>query len=145
MKRCLLMICISTLAACSDPQPAERANGFSENIKTAEDSVMHEVMEAHDVAMAKMGRLNYFKIRIDSLAKTNLSAGFKPPLKDLRNKLDTAEDHMQRWMGEFNLDSAQKDGPARMPYLVSEKEKIYAARDLMLKNVAEVDSALKKL
>lgn len=146
MKRGIYFLSLFVIISCSDPKPKpeERVNGFTPEMKTPEDSVMHEVMEAHDAAMAKMAKLNFYKAKIDSLLKQKPAPRLADSLKIYNTMLDSADSKMEKWMSEFNLDSAQDAGPARMPYLIKERAKITAARDIMVRNVNEVDSAMKK-
>src|SRR5688572_14467752 len=65
---CMLMV----FSACGDSGP-ERTDGYSNVATTPEDSLMDAVMEAHNVAMAKSGKVKgYLKQadqKIDSVSK----------------------------------------------------------------------------
>jgi hypothetical protein len=60
----------------------------------------------------------------------------------LSNNLKTAEDGMNRWMEEFQIDSAQDDTPKRIEYLQGEKVKVERVRDEIFSVLSRADSIL---
>ena len=139
------------LVSCSNPpsSPPERTNGYTHDLKTKEDSLMQDIMDGHDAAMAKMGRLAAYgrqaKQKADSLAKLNAAAD-QPLLKSLRNladELQASENKMNAWMEKFAIDSAKNDRARRIRYLQSEKAKMTMVRNEVLAGIARADSLLK--
>src|SRR5690606_24988032 len=136
------------LVACGEGS-TERTDGFSEVPKTAEDSLFRDVMEGHDVGMARMGKMARYRKQIahqlDSLAKLGPSAAqerLKVTLEQLDNQLKAAEDGMNEWMDGFVLDSVQDEAANRLSYLQAEKYKVNQVRDRMLEAVQKADSLL---
>ena len=120
--------------------------------KTA-DSLFNNVMDGHNVAMAKMGRLTRAEQAsrrlLDSIQK--LPGKAKQAAEPLRIKLDTlqkelsyAEFAMNKWMEEFNMDSALNNIEQRIDYLKSEKLKVSKVKDAILESLQKADSVLKK-
>jgi len=149
MKLCILFAFVF-FAACANSSSDERKNGYSDVPKNPEDSLFQEVMDLHDVAMSKMGKLaayrKQFDARIDSLKKVR-SASKESLTKrygELSADLKQAEDKMNTWMQEFSIDSAQDDVKRRIAYLESEKSKVTAVKDEILSALSKADSALKK-
>lgn len=136
-------------AACSDSSD-ERKDGFSETPKNPEDSLFQEVMDGHDEAMAKMGRIAGYRKqidqKIDSLkkVKTSAKASVEKAYEKLSTELKEAEDHMNIWMQEFSIDSAQDNIERRLQYLNSEKSKVNKVRDEIFSVLSKADSLLKK-
>ncbi len=71
-----LAIMAASLVACKDDTKTTdgHANGFSHDLKSQEDSLMQEVMDGHDVGMAKTGKIRgslaTVTASIDSLKKS---------------------------------------------------------------------------
>ena len=110
-------------------------------------------MDGHNVAMAKMGRLTRAEQAsrrlLDSIQK--LPGKAKQAAEPLRIKLDTlqkelsyAEFAMNKWMEEFNMDSALNNIEQRIDYLKSEKLKVSKVKDAILESLQKADSVLKK-
>jgi hypothetical protein len=51
---------------------------------------------------------------------------------------------MDKWMEEFNMDSAANDDKKRIEYLQSEKTKISQVRDFMVSSLQKTDSLLRR-
>lgn len=139
------------IAGCSDNTSTERTDGFSDVPTTREDSLFKDVMDGHDVGMAKMGKLARYRKdithKLDSLGKLSSSEvrdSLKAALEKLGGQLKEAETGMNTWMDEFSLDSAQDDLEQRLPYLKAEKQKINKVRDQILEALDKADSLLKK-
>ncbi|MES1221880.1 MAG: viral A-type inclusion protein [Bacteroidota bacterium] len=120
--------------------------------KTAADSLMHDVMDGHNEAMAKMGKLNRMELEvqniIDSIEK--LPAKAKAALSSYKIKLDTALVHlrsakegMDKWMDNFNMDSAITNMEQRVKYLTDEKLKVSTVKESILSSLAKADSLIK--
>jgi len=146
----LLFFLFSACASDAGNDEGNRKNGYTPELNNKEDSLFHEVMEGHDEAMAKMGKLagDRKKIdqRIDSLAKAPQGANKKsiPELTSISSALREAENRMNDWMEKFNIDSAADNEEVRLPYLESEKSKVYQVRDDIFAALQKADSALEK-
>jgi vacuolar-type H+-ATPase subunit I/STV1 len=140
---------IILLSACSGGSN-ERKDGYSETAKNPEDSLFQDVMDGHDQAMAKIGKIEgYRKMvdqKLDSLKKVKSSAKseVKKAYEKLRADLKEAEDHMNTWMHEFSIDSAQDNIERRLKYLDSEKSKVHKIREEIFSALTKADSLLKK-
>ena len=152
MKNIILLTAILlAIVSCSDNAPAAgRTNGFTPELKTAEDSLFQSVMDDHDAAMAKMGKLAGLKKQVSQKADSLVKAGTKAndamisSLQSLGGRLKSSEDKMNEWMDGFSLDSAKEDAGKRLVYLQSEKVKVSRVKTELLESVAAADSLLKK-
>jgi len=143
----LLLIC----AACNNAD--NKHNGHkTEGTKTQVDSLMDDVMEGHDVGMAKYSKLNAMqkevKRVIDSLSKLpakskEAAAPYKAKLDSAANDLNNAIAAMDKWMEEFNMDSAVNNMEERIKYLGNEKMKVGKVKESILKSLEKADSLLK--
>jgi hypothetical protein len=146
----LNLIALIFLVSCGNSASDERKNGYSDVPKSPEDSLFQEVMNLHDTAMSKMGKLvgfrKQFDSRIDSLKKVKSSAKESLISKygEISADLKQAEDKMNTWMQEFSIDSAQDDVQRRIAYLESEKSKVSGVKDEIFSALSKADSALKK-
>jgi len=121
--------------------------------KTATDSLMYDVMEGHNVAMGKMGKLRSMEKEvqnvIDSISK--LPAKTKTALAPYKVKLDasleelkSAQTGMDKWMDEFNMDSAINNMEERINYLANEKLKVTTVKESILTSLQKADSLIKE-
>lgn len=109
-----------------------------------------EVMAIHDEVMPKMGEIMSLKEQLNtSLAaidstKANYGA-IKVASDSLTNLLTEADNNMMDWMDEYNADTLKaisvEDG---IKYLMEEKSKIGAVKELTNKNIDAVKQYLKK-
>ncbi len=136
--------------ACADNSSEERKDGYSQRPQNPEDSLFEEVMHGHDTAMAKMGRLGRYRkdveSKLDSLEKTGskATATLKSKLQELGVDLKKAEDGMNQWMEDFDIDSAQDNIERRIEYLKNEKIKVDDVKEKILQTLEKADSLLKK-
>jgi hypothetical protein len=137
-----VVIILAVLAACDD-KPQERKDGFTQTATNPEDSLFKAVMDEHDIAMPKMKKLAVARVRIDSLSKTKPKSQ-RAPLEAISTDLKNAEDHMNAWMEQFSIDSAQGDTQKRLEYLAGEQVKAAKVKDEVLGSLAKADSVLKK-
>ncbi|HUQ64628.1 MAG TPA: hypothetical protein VM101_00635 [Flavitalea sp.] len=145
----ILLLCVF-LVSCGGNASEERKNGYSETPKNDEDSLFQEVMNQHDLAMSKMGKLagyrKQFVSKIDSVKK--LKAPVKQPViktyEQLTFQLKEAEDQMNGWMQQFSIDTLQDNPHIRMQYLESEKLKVTTIKEEILSVLSRADSVLKK-
>jgi hypothetical protein len=116
------------------------------------DSLLKAVNEGHDAVMPKMGKVRKaqkeLQRMIDSIATLpakaqQASASLKTKLEDLVNQLNYADFAMDKWMMEFNRDSALSDVQQRINYLTNEKLKVDKVKEAVLTGLARADSILK--
>ena len=149
MTRLTILIAIIFFASCADTTE-DRKDGFSQTSKNPEDSLFQDVMDQHDEAMSKMGKLagyrKQFDQKIDSLkkVKSDTKATLENKYETLSGELKLAEDRMNTWMQEFSIDSAQDNIERRLEYLEAEKNKVTKVKEEILSALAKADSALKK-
>lgn len=150
MKTFFYLFLLIILASCAGNSTEERKDGFSHTAKNPEDSLFQDVMDQHDEAMAKMGRIassrKQIDAKIDSLKKVKSSANESVGKKyeEIGAELKKAEDEMNNWMTEFSIDSAQDNIERRLQYLESEKAKVTRVKEEILSALSRADSALKK-
>lgn len=144
MMRIVILVIGVALAACNNPAN----NNSTIKAKSQTDSLLDEVMEGHNVAMAKISKLHETKNEIqhvlDSIAKLRADGDYKTLLDSALNRLTRADDAMEKWMSEFNMDSASNDTEKRIKYLESEKVKISAVKDEIINSLQNADSLIKK-
>jgi len=145
----LIFLAFIILASCGD-NSTERKDGFSETAKNSEDSLFQDVMDQHDEAMSKMGKLagyrKQFDAKLDSLKKVKSSAkeSIQKNYEAISAELQQAEDKKNTWMQEFSIDSAQDDTKRRLEYLESEKIKVTKVKEEILSALSKADSAVRK-
>ena len=144
----IITLLITLLFGCNNSTSNEETA-----VKSVNDSLLDQVMEGHDAAMSKTNKLSsiqqFVQRSIDSLdklpANTKRQSGtFKIRLDSLSAMLANANAAMDRWMQEFNMDSAKNDQELRRKYLESEKEKIGKVREKMTDALKRADSLLKR-
>lgn len=146
-------LCIAVLTACGGDQSGHTGHEKAQAPRTYTDSLYASVWEAHDAVMPKMGKIRLAQKTatrlLDSLNQTWLTRGLAEPsgvsawkrsLQELIDQLNYADYAMDRWMTEFNLDSAQQPGEARRPYLESEKVKVERVKESILRSLSQADS-----
>lgn len=120
--------------------------------KTQADSLMADVMDGHDAGMAKYGKLNAMQKKVqevlDSIAKLpaksrQAAAPYKAKLDAAAKDLNKALIAMDKWMGEFNMDSAVNNMEQRIKYLTEEKWKVGNVKAAILTSLQKADSILK--
>jgi hypothetical protein len=142
------MACIFLFISCNNSADSVRKTG-----RTYSDTLMDEVMKDHNIGMAKMSKISEAQKRvqlaIDSIQqlpdhlRRNVTA-YKIQLDSTLNKLRYADYAMNKWMEEFNMDSAKDNEEKRIEYLKSEKIKISRVKDAMLSSLKSADSLFKK-
>ena len=152
MKRILIPLFFATiLVACNNSSDNSATTG-KEEPKTHADSLLKNVMDGHDVTMAKMSKLTAAQKKaqqtIDSINKLPEKAqkalgDYKTQLDSLTEKLKYAEFSMNKWMEEFKYDTATKS-LNRETYLESENEKISKVKEAMITALQKADSLFKK-
>ena len=129
---------------------SERKDGYSETPKSLGDSLFHSVMEGHDEAMAKMGKLKSYQEqiskKIDLFGKeaSREAKLFVDSLRRTNADLRAAEEKMNRWMDKFSVDSAQSESGNRVKYLRVQDDQVEAIKQKILKALDKADSVLRK-
>ena len=143
-----------TITACNN---SDKKNTRDSSNKTAipatmADSLMEDVMAGHDAGMGKMGKLNAMQKEVqkvlDSIAKLPAKTktamdSYKAKMEELLQDLRSAKLGMEKWMDEFNMDSAENNPEQRIKYLSGEKLKIFSVKESMLNSLHKADSLLK--
>jgi len=121
--------------------------------KTPADSLYKQVMDIHDQVMPKLGKIRGAKNRaqqmLDSLSKLSVRqakelATYKQDVESLINSLDYADFAMDKWMIEFNMDSAKDNQELRVAYLKAELDKVSNVKKAILSSLSMADSLIKK-
>lgn len=151
----LIVFAVSALMmACTDAAESDadkRKDGFSAAPQTREDSLYHEVMEGHDIGMAKIGQvkkyLNQVKHLRDSVGKlpaSKVDETYQQNLMDMEEDLNYADYSMFTWMEEFKADTLKDNKEQRIKYLEAEKEKVMKVKESILGSIHRADSILNK-
>ncbi|HET9432519.1 MAG TPA: viral A-type inclusion protein [Chitinophagaceae bacterium] len=148
MKSIVYCVFLSVIFAMS----CSNDNARSKGSKTQLDSLLGDVIDGHNIGMAKMGRLTRAgqttKRLLDSIAKLPEKARLaaeplKVKLDSLQKDLSYAEFAMNKWMDEFNVDSAINNAKERIKYLEEEKLKVTKVKEAILGSLQRADSLLK--
>jgi hypothetical protein len=123
-----------------------------EEPKTQEDSLMANILEGHDIGMAKINKLHAaqteVKRLIDSVGKLpapskTAAAGYLEQLNKALEDLNYADFAMDKWMTEFDMDSAKNNPEARIKYLLDEQMKVDKMKNAILNSMQKADSLFK--
>ena len=142
----------SLVAAAVFALSCSNDNGESKKAKTQIDSLLDDVLDGHNIGMAKLGKVaraeQATKRLLDSIAKLPEKARqaaepLKVKLDSLKSDLSYAEFAMNRWMDEFNMDSAIDNAKERARYLEEEKLKVTKVKEAILRSLQKADSLLK--
>ena len=144
-----LALVITLVAACNSNNTETKAD----DKKVVADSLWKEVMEGHDVGMAKMSKLekaqNEANRLIDSISKlpANLKTAAEPykvKLDSLVKRLSYADFAMNKWMEEMNWEAKKMEVEARINYLKDEKLKVDKMKAAILNSLSEADTLLSR-
>ena len=147
----LLMGLAMWLVACQNPT-SSGPSGDQANRQplSAEDSLYRQVMDVHDEVMPKMGKIRgaqqQAQQRLDSLALQTRGAdkAYRRQLEQLVSDLNYADFEMDKWMVEFNIDSAKDNKALRKQYLQDELEKVKKVKVAILGSLAGADSLIRR-
>ncbi len=140
------------LFACNNSSDKSTDTTGKEEPKTHADSLLKEVMDGHDIAMGKMSKLSAAQKKVqqstDSINKLpekqkKSIADYKTQLDSLTEKLKYVELSMNKWMEEFDYDSATKSSNREI-YLDSENKKVANVNKAMITALQKADSLFKK-
>ena len=144
-----LALVITLVAACNSNNTETKAD----DKKVVADSLWEEVMEGHDVGMAKMSKLekaqNEANRLIDSISKLpanlkNAAEPYKVKLDSLVKRLSYADFAMNKWMEEMNWEAKKMEVEARINYLKDEKLKVDKMKAAILNSLSEADTLLSR-
>ena len=150
-KNILLFALLFAIVACNNAD--KKRDGHTKNEpKTLADSLMKDIDDGHMIGMSKIGKLHNTRKEvqrvIDSIS--NLSTKSQPStvlyldqLKTVIKELDYADFAMDKWMTEFDMDSAVNNMEQRINYLADEKVKVSKVKEVMLGSIQKADSLLK--
>ena len=148
MKKLIFLLFATALFVACNNSGSETADG-----KATVDSLEKDIDDSHIVGMSKMGALvkaqNEAKRLLDSLGKLpakaqEAAAPYTAKVEDALKDLSQADLLMNKWMEEYDLDSAKNNIEERIKYLVSEKGKIGEMNKAILGSLAKADSVLRK-
>ena len=148
----VLLLVLVTACSNNDEQKTRDHPHSSEIPKTQADSLMADVMKGHDVGMAKMGKLRTMQknaeAALDSIAKLPSKAKaaaepYKAKIEGVLQELKSARFGMEKWMDEFNMDSAVNNMEQRIKYLTDEKLRVSKVKEDILSSLQKADSLIK--
>lgn len=149
MKKLLLSFFAGSLlilAACNNETK------IADDLKVKADALEKEVLEGHDIAMPKSMKIPDIQKKaqalLDSIGKLPVkaqeaAAPLKTKLEEVKKDLSYAENAMDKWMTEYNFDSAKNNLEQRIKYLTDEKLKVDKVKEAVLGSLAKADSLLK--
>lgn len=151
MKKFFFFLAVLAFAtACNNEKHEHPATADAP--KTQADSLLKEVIEGHDEAMAaQMTKMKTAKEKlgqaVDSLEKISgtAAAALKTQLKATLAKLNDADAAMNTWMEEFNYDSAKNNIAERMKYLAEEKLKVGTVKTKIFESLDKADSLISSI
>lgn len=146
----VLFVLIAAISACNSSDKKHDHHNSKEP-KTLTDSLEKDIDEGHIDGMKKIGRLHNTQKNVqrilDSLEKLPAKAkeAAAPYITELRNAIEGlsyADMAMDKWMMEYNMDSAKEDAQRRIDYLMNEKLKVDKMKDAINSSLAKADSLL---
>jgi len=148
MKKLFPFIVIILFATACNNESHEH-HTTTEVPKTQADTLLKEVIEGHDEAMAaQMTKMKAAKEKvshaIDSLEKLSGAAAsaLKTQLNAALLKLNDADAAMNKWMEDFNYDSAKNNIEERVKYLAEEKLKVGNVKNMIFESLGKTDSLI---
>jgi hypothetical protein len=152
MKKIILPLAVLfIIAACNNAD--KKHDGHTTNApKTAADSLMAVIDDGHMVGMSKIGKLHNTQKQvqgiIDSIGKLPAKAQqavapYVTQLKSVIKDMEYADFSMDKWMTEFEMDSAVDNLEQRIKYLTEEKLKVGKMKEALLTSLQKADSLLK--
>ena len=146
----IAMLTLASFVACSNSSGGDeknRKNGFGDSPKNKEDSLFNDVINGHNIAMARMDRVSNYLIKIqkaldsiNKLPEAKLDANYQQSLIDLQEDLNYASYGMNTWMLGFKIDTLKGDKDKRIQYLEGEKEKVMKVKEDILGALQRADS-----
>ena len=146
---CIVVVLCGVLCGSCNNSNNKTTVTTTDTSKAMADTLMSEVMDGHDVGMAKYGKLNAMEKKVqsivDSLGKLQAKSAIamKARMDSLLADIRSARQGMDTWMESFNMDSAANDMRARIRYLTDEKIKVNKVRDDILTVIRKTDSLVR--
>lgn len=146
------ILALLVLAACNSGDKKDGHNHSANEPKTLADSLMKDIDDGHIAGMSKIGKLHNTQKEvqriIDSIAKLPAKAqetvaSYVEQLKANIKELEYADFAMEKWMTEFEMDSAIDNMEQRIKYLTDEKMKVGKMKEAILTSMQKADSLLK--
>lgn len=151
MKYLIIVVSFFVFIACTESPTPARTDGFTKVLLTKEDSLLQEVMDGHDVGMARMLKISKYqqkvKVAIDSIGKLPVGKRDKNYLKtleELKEQLSYAENSMNMWMEGFKMDSLKDQPSLRLTYLEQQKASVVKVKEAILSSLERTDSLFNK-
>lgn len=148
-----MVLCL--LCACNnnDKKSTDHSghNGSGNEPKTLTDSLLKDIDDGHIVGMSKIGKLhntrNDVQRVIDSIGKLpaavrQAAASYTEGLRAVIKDLEYADFAMEKWMMEYDQDSAKDNAEQRLLYLKDEKMKVDKMKEAILSSLQKADSLL---
>jgi succinate dehydrogenase flavin-adding protein (antitoxin of CptAB toxin-antitoxin module) len=132
MKKTVFGLMMMVTFACGNPVVEERID-----IKALEK----EVMEIHDEVMPRMSEVVFLTDSIDSVMKQEKDTIKLQELGLIKESLVKSDKDMMHWMRSYES-PAQPYDSASLNYINKEKEKVIKLRALILKSIADANTAL---
>ena len=119
---------------------------------TQVDSLLNYIEEGHMEGMGKIGRLHNTRKAVQAIIDSishlpgklqSAAAAYTDQLKSTIKDLDYADTAMDKWMMEYQEDSASSKETERIKYLSGEKDKIEAIKKAIRNSLQKADSLLK--
>lgn len=139
--------------SCNNDAKHDNHSNTDKAPKTIEDSLMKDIDDGHIVGMSKMAKLHKAQQNtrriLDSIAKLPAKAQkniqvYVSKLNDAIKDLEYADFAMDKWMTEFEMDSAKENIEQRIKYLTDEKMKVGKMKEAILTSLQKADSLLKE-
>lgn len=151
MKYLIIVVSSIFFIACTEsPKPA-RTDGFTKVLVTKEDSLLQDVMDGHDVGMARMIKLSKYQKKvadaIDSIGKlpsAKRDKAYLTTLEELKEELSYAENSMNLWMDGFKMDSLKDQPSLRLTYLEQQRTTVLKVKEAILNSLGRTDSLFNK-
>ena len=150
-KLCIFLAIAIAIISCNSAETEHTGSTGPKTPKTQVDSLELAIDEGHLVGMSKMGRLTTLqqqtKRMVDSIEKLPAKAQravapYKARLDSLLKDLNYADFAMNKWMNEYQMDSAINNAKQRVAYLLEEKDKVGKIREAILNGIRRADSVL---
>lgn len=131
------LLFVSFFVGCHQADKTEAVSIPAKKVESRADSLYRQTMDIHNEVMAKMGKLNGYKKKVqqqaDSIKLVLASTNFPKQVaqriaKDLDSlhvlgiKLASADSAMYAWMGQFNADPKLATSDAKADYFEKQKQ-----------------------
>ncbi len=153
MRKIILpVIAILTMTACTNTDKKHDHSKTSDEPQTLTDSLEKDIDEGHIVGMSRIGKLHNTQKEvqriIDSIGKLpakakEAAAGYLEQLNTAIKDLSYADFAMDKWMTEYDMDSAKANLEQRIKYLTEEKLKVDKMKEAILTSMQKADSLIK--